>query len=192
MRLRLSSKFGAGSRQRIRQIVVSLPEFINKDFQITAHPQLTDYRGKLLSGFPTRGTEIYAAAFIRQRRIVLETTLLRQPEMLRLILTHEVFHFVWVRLGNKARRKFAVLLRREIRMGARGELGESASVRKSTLRPNDLLSRSTIRWRDYVCESFCDTAAWFYSETQRADHVTLARRWKNLRQRWFLENFPDA
>ena len=54
--------------------------------------------------------------------------------MLRLILIHEVFHFVWVRLDNGSRREFARVLRKEIKAGARGELGESAAVRKATLR----------------------------------------------------------
>jgi hypothetical protein len=192
VRLRLSRKFAAGSRKRITQIVVSLPTLGEGDLWITADPKLTAYRGKLLSGFPNLGTAIYAAAFIRQRRIVLETTLLRRPDMLRLILTHEVFHFVWVRLGNRPRREFAALLRRELKNGARGELGESSSVRKTALTDMDHLRCSSERWREYVCESFCDTAAWFYSaEPNRAD-FTLSGRWKKIRRRWFAAQFPES
>ncbi len=192
MRLRLSRKFAAGSRKKITQIVVSLPKLGERDLSITADPNLTYYRGRLLSGFPNLGTAIYAAAFIRQRRIVLESALLRQPQTLRLILTHEVFHFVWARLGNKARREFAALLRRELTSGARGELGESSGVRKAALTSTDHLRGSSMRWREYVCESFCDTAAWFYSvETDRAD-FTLSRRWMTIRRRWFAAQFLES
>jgi hypothetical protein len=162
------------------------------DLSVSINPQLTDYRGKLLSGFPDLGTAIHAAAFIRQRRIVLESTLLRRPDMLRLILIHEVFHFVWVRLDNASRRQFGALLRKEINAGARGELGESAAVRKAALRLlGDLHPRSK-GWSDYVCESFCDTAAWFYSGRPATFEFKLARKWATLRRDWFLLKFPES
>jgi hypothetical protein len=192
VRLRLSPKFAAASRKRITQIVISLPKLGEGDLWITADPKLTYYRGRLLSGFPNLGTAIYAAAFIRQRRIVLESALLSRPSRLRLILTHELFHFVWARLGNKARREFAVLLRRELKAGARGELGESSSVRKAALTNTDRLRGSTERWREYVCESFCDTAAWFYSAHPDCADFTLSRRWKTIRRRWFVAQFPES
>jgi hypothetical protein len=165
---------------------------VGSDLSVSINPQLTAYRGKLLSGFPDLGTAIHAAAFIRQRRIVLESTLLRRPDMLRLILIHEVFHFVWVRLDNASRRQFAALLKKEIKAGARGELGESAAVRKAALRfQGDLHPRSK-GWSEYVCESFCDTAAWFYSGSTDAAEFKLARKWTTLRRKWFLSKFPES
>jgi hypothetical protein len=163
-----------------------------RDLSVTVNPQLTDYRGKLLSGFPDLGTAIHAAAFIRQRRIVLESALLRSPDMLRLILIHEVFHFVWVRLDNKSRRQFASVLRKEIRAGARGELGESATVRKAALRRKGDLRPRTRGWNDYVCESFCDTAAWFFSGSPSTFEFKLARKWASIRREWFLSRFPES
>jgi hypothetical protein len=192
VRLKLSSKFAAGSRKRITQIVVNLPHLVEKELRIIAHPQLTDYRGKLLSGYPDLGTEIYAAAFIRQRLIVLESALLRQPELLKVILTHEVFHFVWVRLSNKARREFSTILRAEMKGAARGELGESSSIKKSELHPRDHMKPGSKRWKEYVCESFCDTAAWLYSESEQAPKRAPGKQWRMIRQGWFLKNFPES
>lgn len=192
MRLRLNPRLAARTRKRISQIVVNLPVTLGSDLSVSVNPQLTAYRGKLLSGFPDLGIAIHAAAFIRQRRIVLESALLRRPDMLRLILIHEVFHFVWVRLDNASRREFAALLRKEIRARARGELGESAAVRKATLRLRGDLHPRSKGWSDYVCESFCDTAAWFYSGNPSTLEFKLARKWANLRREWFLSKFPEC
>ncbi|MGA8028909.1 MAG: hypothetical protein WB992_17345, partial [Bryobacteraceae bacterium] len=113
---------------------------------------MTAYRGELLSERPERGASVYAACFIRQRRIVVETEVLGDPETFRLILVHEIFHFVWARLGNAVRREFDELLAFECKHGARGALGESSGVKKR------LLSRGHPHaWREYVLESFCDT-----------------------------------
>jgi hypothetical protein len=124
-----------------------------------------------------RGVPVHAASFIRDRQIVLETQLLSRPSALRLIAVHEIFHFVWPRLGNVARHEYAALLRVEMAHHARGELGESSGVRKNLLTPAS--------WRDYVCESFCDTAAWLYSGVKRHGEFTLARRWREPRKAWF-------
>jgi hypothetical protein len=117
---------------------------------------------------------VHAAAFIRRREIVLETQLTRKPGDLRLITVHEIFHLVWARLGNPARRTWAVLLEAEAAAQARGELGESSSLKKSP---------------GYVCESFCDTAAWLYSGVRRSPHFTLAERWRSRRRAWFEHTF---
>ncbi len=192
MRLRLNPRLAARTRKRLTQIAISLPVRLGNDLSVSVNPQLTAYRGKLLSGFPDLGTAIHAAAFIRQRRIVLESTLLRRPDMLRLILIHEVFHFVWVRLDNASRREFAALLRKEIKAGARGELGESAAVRKAALRSQRSLHPRGKDWSEYVCESFCDTAAWFYSGSPSTFDFKLARKWATLRRDWFLSKFPES
>jgi hypothetical protein len=137
-------------------------------------PHLTAHRGKLLSGSPHRGVPVHAATFIRRREIVLETQLTRKPGDLRLITVHEIFHFAWARLGNSARRAWAALVEAEVAAHARGELGESSSLKNSP---------------DYVCESFCDTAAWLYSGVRRSPHFTLAERWRSRRRAWFEHTF---
>jgi hypothetical protein len=95
-----------------------------------------------------------------------------------------------LRLGNRAREQFAELLAEECAHRARGELGESAAVKKSLLRSRDCLAGST-QWRDYVCESFCDTAAWLYSGA-KSDAFTLAMGWRERRARWFKVHFASC
>jgi hypothetical protein len=102
----------------------------------------------------------------------------------RLILIHEIFHFVWARLGNVKRAEYALILRREFANGARGELGESAQVKKSVC-----ASIGAPAWRDYVCESFCDAAAFLYAGVDRHDSFTLAERWIRRRRFWFEQTF---
>lgn len=128
---------------------------------------------------------MYAGTFIRKREIVLETALLASPRMLRLIVVHEIFHFVWMRLANSLRKQFADLLFHELERRAPGELGESAGVRKSLLGAQGAFSPTSQLWRDYVCESFCDTAAWLYAGVERHRSFTLAARWRRLRKSWF-------
>ncbi len=112
--------------------------------------------------------------------------------MLRLIVVHEIFHFVWTRLSNRLRKEFTDLLLIEVARGARGELGESAGVKKSLLEaPNERSCNSRV-WRDYVCESFCDTAAWLYAGVQRDESFTLANRWRRRRARWFQMTIADS
>jgi hypothetical protein len=40
-------------------------------------------------------------------------------------------------------------------------------------------------WREYCCESFCDTAAWLYSGVQVHSEFTLAGRYRHRRRVWF-------
>jgi hypothetical protein len=141
---------------------------------------LKAHRGKLLSGCDQPGTPVHAASFIRRREIVLETQLLARPRQLKLILIHEIFHFVWPRLGNKGRAEFTALITAELAAGARGELGESAAAAK------------THSLKHYVCESFCDTAAWLYSGVSNSPEFTLAARWQKKRRIWFQSHWPDA
>jgi hypothetical protein len=142
-------------------------------------PQLTAHRGKLLSGADA-GVPVHAAAFIRRRLIVLETALFSQPERLRFIVIHEIFHFVWARLSNGQRRAFTDLLADEIRRGVKGEAGESADLKKR------LIQKEALRrlWRDYACESFCDSGAAFFSGAATNEHFTLADRWAKRRHLW--------
>src|SRR5205814_2602288 len=84
------------------------------------------------------------------------------------ILIHEIFHFVWVRLGNRARLNWEHLLASEIASGAAGELGWSSELRKGKLK-SSACSRRTIAWRRYSCESFCDSAGWLYAGLAKHD-----------------------
>ncbi len=139
-------------------------------------------RRRLQSG--PHGAEVHAATFLHQRLILLETALLRHQTELARILAHELFHFVWLRLGNPLRQSFEALLGRELRVGAAGELGWSAEWRKQALRRRDRRER-TRRWREYVCESFCDSAAWWLVGTRRHQEFTLAARFRQSRSAWF-------
>ncbi len=98
------------------------------------------------------------------------------------ILAHELFHFVWLRLGNGMRRSFEDVLRAEILRVARGELGWSSEWRKLKLESRDWEAR-TPRWRDYCCESFCDTAAWMYSGVRSHPEYTLGKAIANAAAR---------
>ena len=121
---------------------------------------------------------------MRLRRIVLETELLDRPRELWRILLHELLHFAWVRLGNPERRRWEEVLRAELAAGARGEVGWSAEHRKRDLRPDDWLKR-TRRWREYACESFCDSGAFCLAGLRRHVESTLAGRFLARRRRWF-------
>jgi hypothetical protein len=150
--------------------------------RLTFQPVLSSYRGKLLSD-SFRGYAVHAAAFLRQRRIVLESALTTRRRDLSRILVHELFHFAWMRLGNPLRLGWEEILAEEWKRNARGELGWSAESRKQRLRPLDPSAHSS-RWREYACESFCDTAAWLYSTSGPHPEYTLALRYRELRRRW--------
>ena len=149
----------------------------------------------------TAGNSAHAATFIRQRLIVLDAELRRDPPEHRRILTHELFHFVWVRLGNPKRTAWEALMRSEWNSRARGEAGWSAEWRKRELTAEDL-RRRTRKWREYCCESFCDTAAWlefFFGNGGRnllphnvSSEVTLSQRRLAARRRWFAEQLPES
>ena len=120
---------------------------------------------------------MFAGSFLRKREIVLDSALLGDADERARILVHELFHFVWLRLGNADRASWGAVLEIERGSRARGELGWSSQWRKQAL-PGGL-------WRDYVCESFCDTAAWMYAELQNHAEFTLAARWCQKRKQWF-------
>jgi len=137
----------------------------------------------------TYGQPVYAGTFIRKRSIVLDLELAEKPKELARILTHELFHFAWVRMSNRGRRSYENLLQREWKQHARGELGWSAESRKSALPRHSLSNTHHSKWRDYVCESFCDTAAWLYSGIARHPEFTLAERHRKRRAEWFRATF---
>ena len=131
------------------------------------------------------GAEVHAGTFLRKREIVLDAALLSNPSELARILTHELYHFVWLRLGNPARRSYEDLVAAELRRGLRGELGWSSEWRKGALKQRDRRER-TRRWREYLCESFCDTAAWLFGPAGRHPEFTLAKASRAERREWFL------
>jgi hypothetical protein len=131
-------------------------------------PDLHDVRGP-----------VHAGSFLRERRIAFDCTRSEFPR----IFVHEVAHFIWLRLGNPKRLSYQALLHAELAANARGELGWSAEWRKWALRQVDLKG-NTRRWREYCCESFCDTAAWRYSGLKSHPEFTLAVNLRSRRARW--------
>ncbi len=137
-------------------------------------------------GLRDRRGPVHAGSFLRERRIALDCT---RAEFSR-IFVHEVAHFIWLRLGNPMRLRYEELVRAEIAAGARGELGWSAEWRKDALGAGDAAAR-TRRWREYCCESFCDTAAWRYSGVKRHEEFTLGARWRQKRRAWFTSSLEN-
>jgi hypothetical protein len=180
---------GLSFRAWMDEYLRGLPAIAGSPLALEFLPQLTAERGKLLSGQPARGIAVYAASFIPQRRIVIEAELLQQPDTLRLCLTHEIFHFVWPRLGNRLRDLYRQVLADEQACHARGEIGESSSVAKSRLPDSAKFPANLPLARHYACESFCDTAAWLYSGVNSHPQFKLAARWRERRKSYF-ETIP--
>jgi hypothetical protein len=124
--------------------------------------------------------------------VLLDRDLLRDPAERRRIRLHEFFHFVWVRLGNPRRLAWEAFLAAEWKSRARGEAGWSAEWRKRLLSASDVARRSRT-WREYCCESFCDTAAWVYGDNERGgadSEVTLSPTRLRARAAWFRAHLP--
>lgn len=157
--------------------------------RVRFQPRLSVWRGRLIQT-GERGQPVHAASFPRRRLIILDAELRRHPRELERILTHELAHFAWIRLGNPLRASWANVLAEEMERHARGELGWSAEWRKEKLARADWQQR-TRRWREYVCESFSDTAAWLRSEHRKHEEFTLAARHRASRRRWFASNLGN-
>lgn len=167
-----------------------LPELRGRrSIHVSFRPHLTAYRGKLLSKSP-HGDAVYAGSFLRKRKIVLDEVMLRTPRVLERIFVHEVFHFVWSKLGAKLRASYEALVASEIADGVVGELGWSAESMKLELARTDIRQR-TRRWKDYICESFCDTAGWLFGSARQYSEMTLGRAERDTRRRWFREHVVD-
>jgi hypothetical protein len=160
-------------------------EVSGKPIEVTFIDAPRSHRGKLHSG-GAAGFEIHGASFVRERRIVLDRSIRASDELDR-ILIHELFHFAWVRLGNPRRSVYERILLRERELRTRGELGWSAESRKLALRP-DAAQQRTRRWREYACESFCDTAAWLLGNVNSHSEFTLSLRARERRRRWFEQH----
>lgn len=154
----------------VRAISRRLPPMSGAPIRLQRAPGLRDRRGP-----------VHAGTFLRERRIAFDCARAEFPR----IFVHELFHFVWVRLGNPLRISWETLLRAERQRGGPGELGWSADWRKGALRSHDIASRSRA-WRLYCCESFCDTAAWLYGGLAGHDEFTLAANLRRQRRSWFL------
>ena len=129
----------------------------------------------------------HAGTFVRERRMAFDCSRAEFPR----IFVHELFHFVWARLGNPARHSYECLVKAEWQARARGELGWSAEWRKRALAAGDVQHRSR-RWREYCCESFCDTAAWLYSGARRHHEFTLAGGRRARRRAWFAQRIESG
>jgi len=127
--------------------------------------------------------DVHAGTDVRRRRIVLHKSLAGNTGEFRRILIHELFHLAWVRLSNQTRWSWEQLLVEELKRRARGELGWSAELRKRDLRLEDWAER-TKRWREYACESFCDTAAWQWSGLATHEEFKLAATHRKRRKHW--------
>ncbi len=174
------------SNRFIKPAISRLAPLQGRIVRVRFLPSLTADGRHLYSNRPL-GQPVFAGSFIRKREIILDLELKGQPRELARILVHELFHFAWVRLGNPARRSYEELLRSEGKQRARGELGWSAELRKNALSKSS--SHHDRLWRDYICESFCDTAAWLYSGVRRHPEFTLAGRHRNRRAEWFRDAF---
>ncbi|MGA2133411.1 MAG: hypothetical protein ABSH50_14045 [Bryobacteraceae bacterium] len=153
-----------------------LPSIAGKPIRVELRRGLRDGTG-----------DVHAGAFLRERRIAFDASVAEDRRETARIFVHELFHFVWLRLGNPRRWSWEDLLRAEFAAHARGEMGWSAEWRKRALAPADRRRRSR-RWREYACESFCDTAAWMFAGLRSHPEFTLANRFRQRRRQWFTES----
>jgi len=151
------------------RVLRRMPPLTGLPVRLEGAPGLRDQRGP-----------VHAGSFLSQRRIAFDCTRAEFPR----IFVHETAHFIWLRMGNPVRCSWEKLLRAELRSRAKGELGWSAEWRKESLRSQDAAGR-TRRWREYCCESFCDTAAWLWSGLARHPEFTLAGNLRTIRRKWF-------
>lgn len=163
--------------------------------QFCGAPILIEFRpslravGRQLRCGGERGTEVHAGSFLKERRIVLDSALRQNKAECDRILAHEIFHFVWWKLGRNHRAHYEDWIAREIREGVPGEMGWSAEWRKAKLRMSDRVQQSR-RWREYLSESFCDSAAARMVQLNRHDEITLSAH-ACRRRSTFLEELLD-
>ena len=126
------------------------------------------HRGTLPPQLRNGDRSTQAVSYVREKVIVLRQRLFRQRWLGQRLFYHELCHFLWPRLGVRARKRFVRHLECERARGLRGELGYSAQYRKARLLRNTgagakHLFRTIFQgqaWREYACESFCDTGAY--------------------------------
>lgn len=184
--LQIRDRLSGTQRDVLSSTWVGLPLVVSSPIQVSFQPQLTAWRGKLLSQGDC-GVPVHAASFIRARTIVLEKELLSNFSLLRFIFVHELFHFVWARLGNTRRSEYGRILLNEIQRRARGELGESSEVKKAEVRRLPTPSSRPKLWREYVCESFCDSAASLLCGGCVHTGLSLAGSRIAIRRQWLMD-----
>jgi hypothetical protein len=187
--LRLSPKLRRPFLKLVKTLADELPEAHGAIIHVRFRPNLHAHRGRLVSH--AVGQPIHAASDIRKRLIVLDAGLRDEPSELRRILVHELFHFAWANLGTNTRKAWARVIEAEWKRRARGELGWSSEYRKTALRAKPPEEHAPRFWRDYLCESFCDTAAWLYAGVGDHAEFTLAPRFADARAAWFRESFQS-
>lgn len=170
----------------VAHALTRMPALTGRPIRLDVRPHLTAHKGKLLSR-SSSGTPVYAGSMLAKRIITLDECLLRTPNMLARIFVHEIFHFVWWRLGNPARLAFEEVLRAEWFRRVKGELGWSAESLKLRLADTDVKLRNR-RWRMYVCESFCDTGGYTFGSSRQTVELTLDHAARPLRRKWMLSN----
>lgn len=153
-------------------------------------PELTAWRGQLLSR-SHKGDAVYAGSFLRKRNIVLDEHMLRTPRLLERIFIHEIFHFIWSKLSVSLRDSYEQLIDLEFEAGVAGELGWSAESMKLKLNPGDRTARNR-RWKDYLCESFCDSGGWCFGHAKRYSENTLPRAQRAARRVWIRQNLQPG
>lgn len=168
----------------LRRALRGVPKFRGLPIAVEFACGLAVSGGKLVS---SGGVAVHAATFLNERRVIVDRELEHNPRELRRILLHEIFHFVWRRLGNGKRAEWNELISQEFQAGARGEMGWSAEWRKDALKACGAATRIR-KWREYVCESFCDSAASLFVRTH--GEITLKPRFRLRRERW-LERLMD-
>ncbi len=172
-------------RKLVSETLASLPKGHGAPIVLAFRPNLHSHLGQVVS--KDAGLEIHAACDLRRRTLIMDSALKADPHEFKRILMHEIFHFAWGRLGNPGRASYAALIAAERKRGARGELGWSAQRMKESL--GDSHGPVSRRYREYLCESFCDTGAWFYSGQRSHWEATLAKRYSAARGGWFSEYF---
>ena len=168
-------------------VVRRLPRISGAPIRVRFSPGLRASQNRLATAaesHASRWPEIHAGTFVRSRHTIVDVALLADSRELTRILLHELFHYVWARLGNSARQSFGQVLLAERAARSRGELGWSSELRRQYVQLP--LGRS---WREYVCEAFCDTAAWHYSGIGAHGEFTLAPRFRRRRAQWFASWF---
>ena len=201
--IELSPRLSGGQRAQLGFWVRRLPASFQKQLpplKLAAAEQLRLVGTCLfinenwVAGSPQSQADTHAASYIPERYVVLGKDLFSRRVELGRIFYHELCHFLWLRLGNPKRLRFAALLQWEFQKKIPGELGHSSQRRKEKLwAGRTAASRAlfhTRQWREYVCESFCDTGSFVLLDRQRrANHseYTLARTARQRRIRLWSE-----
>ena len=86
-------------------------------------------------------------------------------------------------LARRARIQLGDRLCALLEQRARGELGWSSELRKLGISRLDIRYQ-TRNWRNYLCESFCDTLAWRFCGLRKHDEFTLSMRYRRWRREW--------